>query len=186
LITNGGNSGRCSLTFDIVNGTANTVDVNSFALQLFGAGRFESFTVTSATLNGSSTITPWEFFADDKLNNGGTPDCSTTTVKGWLCGDTGQVTLSPYSIGSGDTAEFILSGNYSGTGPVGVLDLMARGCLVAGTCSLDGGYDKGDKWAVSSPMPSVATPEPSMLVLMGSGLSLIPMVIRRRRASKSK
>src|SRR6266849_2174500 len=98
LTTSGGTSGTWSLTFNFANGTGNTVDVNSFAVQLFNAGSSESFTVTNATLNGGS-LGVWEYFADDKLNNGSSPTCSSNTVKGWLCADTGQPTLHPYSIG---------------------------------------------------------------------------------------
>jgi hypothetical protein len=176
--TSGGTSGTWSLTFDFVNGTANTVDVNSFAVQLFNSGATESFSFSTATLNGGA-LGVWEFFADDKLNNGGTPDCSSTSVKGWLCGDTGHVTLNPFSIASGKTLEFILGGTYANTSAINQLDLMASGCLVAGTCKLDGGSDNTNRWTVSGAM---TVPEPSSLVLLAGGLSLVSllgMVLRR-------
>lgn len=181
LTTSGGSSGTWTLTFDFVNGTSNTVDINSFAVQLFNAGPTESFSVTSATLNGGS-LGVWEYFADTKVNNGSSANCSTNTVKGWLCADTGQPTLSPYAIGSGQTASFVFSGTYSNTSAVSPLDLMASGCLVAGTCMLDGGTTNANKWAVSAPMVSVTTsvPEPSSLTLVGIGLLAVGLLIGRR------
>ncbi len=142
---------------------------------MFNAGSSETFSISTETLNGSSTITPWEFFADHKLNNGSTPDCSTNSVKGWICGDTGKPTLSPYSVANGTTAEFIITGTYSGTTPVSTLDLMASGCLVAGTCDLDGGSNNNNKWAVSTGMGTGTTnvPEPgTSTLLMGGFLGL--------------
>ncbi len=181
LNTTGGASGAWTLTLDFVNSTSKTVDINSFAVQLFNAGSSESFSLTSATLNGSSSLGSWEFFADDKLNNGSTPDCSTTSVKGWLCGDTGQGTLHPYSIAAGHTAEFILSGNYTSTSAVNLLDMMASGCLVAGTCKIDGGTSNTNKWTVSGSM--LATPEPASVFLVGGALSLMGVLKRREQAS---
>lgn len=181
LTTSGGTSGTWTLTFDFVNGTSNTVDVNSFGVQLFNAGPSESFAVTSATLNGGS-LGVWEYFADNKLNNGSSPTCSSNTIKGWLCADTGQPTLSPYAIGSGQTASFVFSGTYSNTSAISPLDLMASGCLVAGTCMLDGGTSNANKWAVSAPMVSVTTnvPEPSSLTLVAIGLLAVGLLIGRR------
>ncbi len=181
LTTSGGTSGTWSLNFNFVNGTGNTVDVNSFAVQLFNAGPSESFTVTNATLNGGS-LGVWEYFADDKLNNGGTPNCSSTSVKGWLCADTGQPTLQPYSIGSGQSAMFVFSGTYTNTGAVNPLDLMASGCLVAGTCKLDGGGSSSsnvNKWAVTAPMIS-PVPEPGALTLLAAGFLLVGALLKRR------
>jgi hypothetical protein len=177
LSTVGGTSGTWSLTFDYVNGTSGTVDINSFAVQLFNAGSSETFNVTSATLNGSSSLGNWEFFADDKLNMGSSSDCSSTSVKGWLCGDTGKPALKPYVLASGATAEFILSGTYSGTTAINPLDLMASGCLVAGTCKLDGGSNDLNKWAVSNSM--LATPEPGSVFLVGGALILAGILKRR-------
>jgi PEP-CTERM motif len=186
LTTSGGTNGTWSLTFNFVNGTGNTVDVNSFAVQLFNAGSTESFTVTNAALNGGS-LGFWEYFADDKLNNGSTPDCSSTSVKGWLCADTGQPTLHPYSIDSGQSASFVFTGTYASTGAVNPLDLMASGCLVAGTCMLDGGSSNENKWAVSAPMTAPTTvPEPPSLMLLGSGLSVLGMVLWRKRSESSE
>src|SRR5262249_19621472 len=76
LTTSGGTSGTFTLTFTLDNTSSGTVTINSYALQLFNAGPSESFTVTSATLNGSPLSSPWEDFSDTKLNNGSSPTCS--------------------------------------------------------------------------------------------------------------
>jgi hypothetical protein len=180
LTTSGGTSGTWTLAFNFVNGTSNTVNVNSFGVQLFQAGPSESFTVTGATLNGGS-LGVWEYFADDKLNNGSSPTCSSNTIKGWFCADTGQPTLSPYSIASGQTAAFVFSGAYTNTGATAPLDLMASGCLVAGTCQLDGGSSNGNKWAVSAPMTTASpVPEPGSLALLAVGFLTVGMLLKRR------
>jgi hypothetical protein len=181
LTTSGGSSGTFSLAFNIVNSTSGIIDINSFSLQLFGAGAAESFSVASATLNGSPLGGVWEYFADDKLNNGSTPDCSTNSVKGWVCVDTGQGTLHPAPLGSGQTAAFLFLGSYSNTGAVSVLDMMGSGCVVQGTCKLDGGTTNDNKWAVSAPMTSPSpVPEPASLALLASGLLVVGTLLKRR------
>jgi PEP-CTERM motif len=186
LTTSGTTSGTWNLTVDFVNGTATNTDINSFAMQLFSASSTESFSISTATVNGSSTLGNWEFFADDKLNNGGTPDCSSNTVKGWLCGDTASSsTLTPFVVAAGTTTEFILTGTFSAPGGlVNPLDMMASGCTDAGSCPLDGGTNNGDKWAVSGAMTgTTGVPEPSSFMLLGSGLGFLGMAFRRRFAS---
>jgi hypothetical protein len=182
LTTTGTTSGTWTLTMDFVNNSGSTTDINSFSVQLFSSAGAETFSLSSETINGSSSLGNWEFFSNDKLNNGNTPDCgSAGGVKGWVCGDTGQGTLNPFSVASGTTTEFILTGNFSAPGGIiSVLDLMASGCTVAGTCKLDGGSDNGNKWAVSGAMGSTSTPEPSSLLLLGSGLGFLGVAFRRR------
>ncbi len=179
LSTSGGASGTFELDLSFVNTSGATVDINSFAIQLFGAGASEAFGVTSATLNGGS-LGVWEYTADTKLNNGSSPSCDTQSVGGWLCVDTGSPTVNPYSLDSGATAAFIFQGNYSNTSAVTPLDLMASGCLAAGTCKLDGGLNDGNKWAVSAPLTGTSpVPEPGTLVLLGSGLLVMAMLLKR-------
>jgi hypothetical protein len=185
-------TGTWTMTFDVVNGTANTVDINSFALQLFQAGSGESFTITSETVNGSSSLGVWEFFADDKLNNGKAPDCNGAgSVKGWACGDTASGgSLSPFDIASGKTLVITLSGTYTDTNglsatgsPPSIFDLMASGCTDAGSCKLDGGSNNNDKWAISAGLtPTTVTPEPVSLLLLGTGMSALGFVRRRKQA----
>ncbi len=158
--------GSWTLTFTFANGTANTVDVNSFGVQLFNAGSGESFSISSATLNGGSISgSTWEAF---------------TAPGGWLCADTAALLggptsglVSPFALLSGQSATFVFTGTYSNTSPIGTLDLMSSGCLVAGTCMLDGGSSNGNKWAVSAPMGSgggTSVPEPQTLSLLSIGL----------------
>ena len=190
-------TGIWSLTLSFVNTTGKTTDLNSFAIQLFNAGASESFTVSSASLNNISfsTVSPgtgfdgdWEYFADDKLNNGSTPDCNTQTAKGWLCADSyygpgfhGTI-IHPLQVSTGTSAVFTFSGTYSGTSGIKTLDLMASGCLIAGTCKLDGGKKDTNKWAVSSPM-IVVTPEPASLGLLATGFLVVCVLMRRPTAS---
>lgn len=173
--------GSWTLTFTFTNGTANTVDINSFGVQLFNAGSSESFSISSATLNGSSISgTVWEAFSDTKLNNGSSPTCNNSAPGGWLCADTAALLggptsglVSPFALLSGQSATFVFTGTYSNTSPLGTLDLMSSGCLVAGTCTLDGGSSNGNKWAVSTPMGSgggTSVPEPQTLSLLSIGL----------------
>jgi hypothetical protein len=191
LSTSGGSSGTWTLAFNFNNNTGNIVDINSFAVQLFNANSGESFAVNSATLNGALitgvSTSGWEYFADDKLNNGGTPDCSSNSVKGWLCADTGQGTLTPYMIGVGQSAMFVFSGTYANTSGIGSLDLMASGCVVAGTCQLDSKglspISNGNKWAVSGLMTTIPVspvPEPASLALLASGLLMVGTLLKRR------
>jgi PEP-CTERM motif len=190
-------SGNWTLTLSFVNTSGQTTDLNSFAIQLFNSGSNSTFTVSSATLGGqAATITAgggsgsasnsWEFFANDKLNNGSTPDCNTTSISGWMCADSYYnnafhgSTINPLLIANGTTATFTFVGTYSGTTPIATLDLMASGCLVAGTCKLDGGSSNTSKWAVSAPM-GTSVPEPSSMLMLGTGLASFLGVIRIRK-----
>jgi hypothetical protein len=184
LTTSGTTSGTWTLTMDFVNKSGSTTDINSFSVQLFSSAGAETFSLTSETINGSSSLGNWEFFANEKLNNGNTPDCKSGTVKGWVCGDTGQGTLHPFSVASGTTTEFILSGTFSAPGGlISILDLMASGCTVAGTCKLDGGSNDGNKWAVSGTMGVAAAPEPSSFLCLVTGVSFLALAFRRRLSS---
>jgi len=188
LTTTGTTSGTWTLVMDFVNGTATNTDINSFSVQLFSAAGAETFSLSTETVNGSSTLGNWEFFADDKLNNGGAL-CSTNIVKGWVCGDTASGgTITPFVVDAGTTTEFILSGTFSAPGGLSnPLDLMASGCKDAGTtgpgtCFLDGGSSDGNKWAVSGAMTGTTNnvPEPSSFMLLGAGMLALAALSGRR------
>ncbi|GEM_PF-3033127 len=176
--------GSWSLTVTFANNTALPTTLNSFSMQLFNAGSGEDFNVTSATLlgtaatvnspnNGYVAATDWEYFSDDKLNNGSTANCNSHSNGGWLCVDsfydpsafpTPGTTLHAAGIAPNQSAVFTFTGTYSGTTPLSTLDLMASGLVNVGSSSQD-------KWAVSSPMSTTKqVPEPSSLILLGGGL----------------
>jgi hypothetical protein len=181
-------TGTWTLTFDVVNGSANTVDINSFSLSLFQPGPGESFTITSETVNGSSSLGPWEFFPGEKNNNGNAPDCSVQGmgIKGDVCGDTSSGgSLKPFDIAPGKTLVITLSGTFTDTNGLTTFDLLASGCTDAGSCKLDGGSNNGDKWAFSNtltPTTTTVTPEPVSLLLLGTGMSALGLVRRRKQA----
>jgi PEP-CTERM motif-containing protein len=166
--------GNFTLTFALDNTSGGTVTINSFGLQLFNAGASENFAVTpgGATLNGSALSSPWEFFDDTKVNNGATPACSGNNNKGWLCADTAlSGTITPMSILTGTSDTFMFSGTYSGTTPVGAIDLISSGTV-----------GNGSKWAISGTGTGGTTsvPEPATLTLLGFGLLGVPFLRRKK------
>lgn len=90
--------GNWSLTMSFNNKTGAPTTLNSFSVQLFNSGSGEDFNVSTATLlgvnatvnsvnNGYVASNNWEYFSDDKLNNGSTANCNTHANGGWLCVD---------------------------------------------------------------------------------------------------
>jgi hypothetical protein len=163
--------GNFTLTFALDNTSGGTVTINSFALQLFNAGPSENFSVTGATLNQSALSSPWEFFDDTKGNNGSTPACSGNNNKGWLCADTAlSGTITPMSILTGTSDTFVFKGTYSGTTPVGAIDLVSSGTV-----------GNGSKWAISGTgTGGISVPEPATLTLLGFGLLGVPFLRRKK------
>jgi hypothetical protein len=163
--------GNFTLTFALDNTSSGAVTINSFALQLFNAAASENFSVTSATLNGSPLGSPWEFFDDTKVNNGGTPTCTGNNNRGWLCADTARGgSISPMSLATGTSDTFIFTGTYSGTTPVGAIDLMSSGTV-----------GNGSKWAISGTgTGTTSVPEPATLTLLGFGLLSVPFLRRKK------
>ena len=171
-------AGTFTLTFSITNSNSADAGIYDFSLQLLGGSG--TITINSASGSGT-TITGFEYFDGYKQNNGATDYCSNSGHPNWMCVDySGDLTNNPghFAVIPGEgSLTYTFSGTYTGT-PVGVLDLMAQGCdEVDGTNCV---YNGAGSFNISHPMDGTVIPEPSSLLLFGTGLLGMAGYLRRR------
>ena len=149
-----------TFTLSIVNSGLTSATIKVFSIQLFSG----AITVTTASLPSG-----WQYFANEKTNNGPGGVCTSNGHPGWLCADKngGSTTIAANS-----TLTFSFTGTFAGS-EVNPFHLMANGLI-------------GDaKWAVSNDLTHTTnTPEPASLFLMGTGLISAGSLVRKRFGSK--
>lgn len=159
-----------SLTFSGKNTLSTAATLNTFALQIFGAGSGADFTIDSGS------VPNWKLVEGSKINNSGSLGCPTSSpgTAGWFCG-TANTSADALALAGLGSFSWSFGGTFADSAfPLSQLDLMANGL-----------YSNG-KWTVSAPMTNgtPAVPEPASLVLFGTGISLIAPFVRRKKTKK--
>ena len=155
-----------TMTMQVESTSAASLD--DFSINLLGGGSSPSINVTAFTPPASST--GWTFGDNSKNDNGqGKFGCTSQTgFGGWLCA-TGLKTDGPLMLNANTPYTFSFSGTYSGTVTT-PFDLMANGFV--GTTH----FGVSRNMTPTTPV----TPEPSSLVLLGSGLIGMGTFARRK------
>lgn len=166
-LTTSGNTFNLVMTFS--NTTGSNATINGWVLQTFNPG----------SITGGSFVslpTGWNFADNDKISNSGSGTCNQpNSINGWLCTSDQGIDANAATIAAGGSLVFEFNGTFTGSVAT-PLDLMANGCTVAGTCD----SNNDNKWAVSTAMTSTQVPEPASTVLLGSGLSALGILGRRK------
>lgn len=170
LITNSSND-TFTLTFSGTNTNGTSSTLNLFALQTFCCGSNGTFSLT-----GSSLPLNWSDMAGAKINNSGGLGCNASNgAAGWLCA-TAQGNSDVLLIGSHQSFNMTFSGTYgSNTSVNSMFDLMANGLTNSGNNNSKWAVSQGFDWTEFTP-----TPEPTMMVTLGTSLLILGGMMRKR------
>ena len=165
-----------TLTMTFTNSTASAAYLNDFTISLLGGG-------ANPTISGTlqSPPTGWTEVDNAKTtnSNGQPAGCRTGNgFGGWLCATSDTAADAILLAANGGTVTLTFTGTYSGTVTT-PFELIAD----AGTSNVTG---NNKALTISAPMNTPApspVPEPTSLLLLGSGLLAVGITLRNKRSA---
>lgn len=166
-----------TLTMTFTNNSAAAAYLNDFTISLLGGGNVNN---TSVNVSSDNLPSGWTESDNAKINNSGPSQCTAGNgFGGWLCASGGGTAANSILLAAnGGTVTLTFTGTFTGsvTTP---FELMANG----GTNNTTG---NNSAFTISSAMTTNAPtviPEPTSLLLLGSGLLSLGVALRKRRSA---